>query len=190
MSGPAAPAARPGRLDAWIALGSPESYGFSWRLRAAAADAGVSVRWLPVLAQGADADALDRAEHDARREGRPFRRPSVFPRDGAPGARAVLACAAEGFDAGALVRAVLDANFVHDHDIADPGRLGEVMTEIDYPAARILERAARPETEAELERLAGEARARGWAGAPVLVAGARVLRGPELHDLLPAVREF
>lgn len=167
-------------LEFWCGLGSPESHALAAALRAAAADAGLTVRWRPFLAQADDPAALDRAEAACRAAGAPFRRPGVFPRDGAPAARALLACEALDLDPGAFGRAVLDANFVRDWDVADVGALGEVLVEIDYDAARVLERALAPEVEAELERGAAQARARGWAGAPVLVWRGEALRAADL----------
>lgn len=174
-------------LDFWCGPGSPESYALAWRLRAAAADAGVLVRWRPFLAQADEPAALDRAEAACRAAGAPFRRPGVFPRDGAPAARVLLACEALELDPGAFGRAVLDANFVRDWDVADVRALGEVLVEIDYDAARVLEHARGPAVEAELARGVAQARANGWAGSPVLVRDGEALAAADLApDRLPA----
>ena len=177
-------------VEAWIGLGAPEAYPFAERLRVAAAEAGVAVHWRPALAQGPDDAALVRAQAQCAALGLPFRRPSTFPRDGAPAARRVLACqaigAAEGADPATLVRAVLDANFARDHDIADPSRLGEILAEIDYDAMRVLERANAPDIEARLEAQAARARGAGWIGAPVLTVGDRVFAAADAPAALHA----
>lgn len=174
-------------LEFWCGLGSPESYALSCRLRGAAADAGLLVRWRPFLAQADEPAALDRAEADSRAAGASFSRPTVFPRDGAPAARALLACEALELDPGPFGRAVLDANFVRDWDVANVRALGEVLVEIDYDAARVLEHARGAAVEAELARGVAEARGRGWAGAPVLVHAGEALSAADLApDRLPA----
>ena len=167
-------------VEFWFGPGSPESYALAWRLREAAADAGLVVRWRPFLAQADEPASLDRAEADCRGAGAPFTRPTVFPRDGAAAARALLACEALELDPGAFGRAVLDANFARDWDVADVRALGEVLVEIDYDAARVLEHARIPDIEAALERGAAHARERGWAGVPVLVHAGEALPAADL----------
>ena len=153
-----------------------------------AADAGVAVAWKPFLlgpvfhAQQGIADSpfnLHKEkgawmwrdlERTCARAGVPLTRPTVFPRNSLHAARAALACEADGLDVAAFSRAVFDANFARDQDIADVGRLGEILAEIDYPGGEVMARAATDPIKQTLKDQTAAAMAKGLFGAPSFVA--------------------
>lgn len=62
----------------------------------------------------------------------PFRRPSVFPRNGLLASR--IACWFEGESwLPEFVRQVFVANFASDRDISDFDTIGEILEELDLP---------------------------------------------------------
>lgn len=175
-------------VEFWYDFASADSHPVAQLIGRRAADAGVAVVWRPfrlepIARRREEVDERpfvdDRGERDAI-YWRNFvhacdlahvsgRRPSHHPRDSIPALRAALACEAEGLDAATFVRAAFDANYVRDWDIADPGVLGEILVEIDYDAARVLERARALDIRAQLDANTAEALRQEFYGAPTLV---------------------
>ncbi|MEM8609453.1 MAG: 2-hydroxychromene-2-carboxylate isomerase [Myxococcota bacterium] len=106
----------------------------------------------------------------------PFKRPSVFPRNGLRAARCALVAEEHGFSPD-FSRAVFTANFAEDRDIGDPGVLKEILTDLGRPAEAILEAAASDTIKQRLRRQTEEARARGLFGAPSFTVGSELFWG-------------
>ena len=173
-----------GALDFWFEFASTYSYPAVMRIERVAAEKRVAVRWRPLLLgplfheqQGMKDSPFNvvpvkgaymwrDVERVCEAEGLPFRKPSVFPRNGLHAARAVLACEAKGLSPGPFVRAVYTANFAADADISDVSVLGEILQEIDYDGGGVLALAATEEIKAQLKANVAEAKQRGLFGAP------------------------
>ncbi len=115
--------------------------------------------------------------------GLPWRKPSVFPRNGLLAARVAILCAEEPW-IGDFVRGVYRANFAEDRDIADPSVVAGVLASLGKPRS-LLDDA---QTGANKERLRAQtARAEelGIFGAPSFLAGGELFFGNErLEDAL------
>ncbi len=178
----------PPAVEVWFDFASPDSHPVAQVVGRQAADAGVPLRWKPFRVapvqrrreeQDEPPPVLDHGESEqvywrafvsaCDKAGVKGRRPSHHPRDTIPALRAALACEAEGLDMAAFVRAAFDADYVKDWDISDPTVLGEILVEIDYDAARVLERARTLEVRAQLDANTAEALRREFFGAPTLI---------------------
>ena len=177
----------PKTLELWFDFASPDCHPVAQVAGRRAADAGVAVVWRPFRLEPVERrrEARDEVPPDDTGEvqrlawanfvhacdlaGVKGRRPSHHPRDSLPALRAALACEAEGLDMAAFARAVFLANYVDDWDIADPTVLGEILVEIDYDGARVLERARSLDIRAALDANTAEALRLDLYGAPTLI---------------------
>lgn len=132
------------KLQFWFEFASTYSYPAVMRIDKAAAARGVAVEWRPFLlgplfhAQQGLKDSPFNAvpvkgsymwrdmERICEKHGLPFRRPGRFPQNGLMAARITLSLPQEA--RANFVKAVYQANFVHDRDISD--------TQILHAAAR------------------------------------------------------
>lgn len=124
------------KLQFWFEYASTYSYPAVMRIDKAAAARGVAIEWRPFLlgplfhAQQGLKDSPFNAvpvkgsymwrdmERVCEKHGLPFRRPGRFPQNGLMAARITLSLPQEA--RGNFVKAVFQANFVHDRDISDP----------------------------------------------------------------------
>ena len=124
------------KLQFWFEFASTYSYPAVMRIDKAAAARGVSIEWRPFLlgplfhAQQGLKDSPFNAvpvkgsymwrdmERICERYSLPFRRPGRFPQNGLMAARITHSLSQE--DRPNFVKAVYQANFVHDRDISDP----------------------------------------------------------------------
>jgi len=204
MGGPRprwAPSLRRGRfraerrmgLEFWFEFASTYSYPAAMRVEAAARAAGVALVWRPFLlgpifaAQGWNDSPFNLYPAKGRymwrdlaricaAQGIPFRRPSVFPRNGLRAARVACRFAAEPW-LPAFVRAVYTANFAEDRDISDRGVIGELLAALGQPAAERLAAAESDEAKAALRAQTERAVSLGLFGAPSFVVGEELFWG-------------
>ena len=124
------------KLQFWFEYASTYSYPAVMRIDKAAAARGVAIEWRPFLlgplfhAQQGLKDSPFNAvpvkgsymwrdmERVCEKHGLPFRRPGRFPQNALVAARITLSLPQEA--RGNFVKAVFQANFVHDRDISDP----------------------------------------------------------------------
>jgi len=124
------------KLQFWFEFASTYSYPAVMRIDKAAAARGVEIEWRPFLlgplfhAQQGLKDSPFNAvpvkgsymwrdvERICEKHGLPFKRPGRFPQNGLMAARITLSLPQEARPN--FVKAVYQANFVHDRDIADP----------------------------------------------------------------------
>ncbi len=124
------------KLQFWFEFASTYSYPAVMRAEKAAAARGVALEWRPFLlgplfhAQQGLKDSPFNAfpvkgaymwrdlERVCEKHGLPFNRPHRFPQNGLNAARITLSL--EQAERPAFVKAVYQANFVHDRDISDP----------------------------------------------------------------------
>jgi 2-hydroxychromene-2-carboxylate isomerase len=123
------------KLQFWFEFASTYSSPAAMRIEKAAAARGVEVEWRPFLlgplfqAQQGMKDSPFNVvpvkgaymwrdvERICEKHGVPFRRPHLFPRNGLMAARITLSLPQT--ERPSFVKAVYQANFVHDHDISD-----------------------------------------------------------------------
>jgi 2-hydroxychromene-2-carboxylate isomerase len=111
----------------------------------------------------------------SERLGIPFRKPSLFPRNSVLAARVALVGADEPW-LPRFARAVFEANFAHDKDIAAPAELAAILDGLGLPTelvARAESPAYKPRLRAQTER----ATELGIFGAPTFVAGGELFWG-------------
>jgi len=182
-------------LEFWFEFASTYSYVAAMRLPRLAVGAGVQVRWRPFLlgpvfkAQGWSDSPFNLYPAKGRymwRDmarlcaacGLPFRRPSVFPRNGLLAARVACAGQEEAW-LPAYVQAVYQANFAEDRDIAEPTVVAACLSAVGVAPETWLARAASDETKAALRAQTEAAMARGIFGAPTAVVEDEIFWGDD-----------
>ena len=166
----------PRQIEFWFEFASTYSHIAVQRLEAEAAQAGVPVVWRPFLlgpifaAQGwADspfnlypakgAYMWRDLERECARFGVPFRRPTVFPRQGLTAARVALVGEGQAW-LPEFVRAIYRANYRDDLEIDAPGVLLGALKAAGCPSPQAAVEAARsPRVKARLRDVTGEAAA-------------------------------
>lgn len=187
----------------WFEFASTYSYPAAVRVERMAAARGVPVVWEPFIlgpifkAQGwADSPFniylakgrymwrdLERVCADLQV---PLKRPSEFPRNSLLAARVAALCKNEPW-IGRFVRAVYQANFALDQDIADPDVLRECLAHAGQSATALLDRASAPEAKYALKAQTDEAMRLGIFGAPSFVCGKELFWG---NDRLESAMEW
>jgi len=178
-------------LEFWFEFASTYSYPAAMRIEDAARAAGVPLVWKPFLlgpifaAEGWNDSPFNVYPVKGRYMWRdlericaglhlPFRRPKRFPRNGLLAARVALLGADQAWGP-AFVRAVYQANFVDDRDIADPGVVSDVLARLGAPG--VLEAAQATENKDRLRQQTEAAVALGIFGAPSFVSRGEVFWG-------------
>jgi 2-hydroxychromene-2-carboxylate isomerase len=188
-------------LDFWFEFGSTYSYPAALRIEKRAAERGVALAWRPFLLgpifreQGWNDSPFNvypvkgrymwrDLERICEASGIPFRRPSVFPRNGLLAAR--VACRhAQVPWLPDFVRAVYRANFAEDLDIESPAVLAGCLASSGEDPPRVLAAARSEESKAGLRAQNDEAVRLGIFGAPSFVAGDELFWGNDrLEDAL------
>ena len=106
----------------------------------------------------------------------PFRRPSRFPRNGLLAARITSHFMTEDWTP-AFVRAVYQANFAEDQDIAEPEVIAVCLRSVDQDAEAVLEAGAAAEAKSMLRSQTERAVNLGIFGAPSFIAGEELFWG-------------
>ena len=180
-------------LEFWFEFASTYSYPAAMRVEGLCAAADVRLRWRPFLlgpifvAQGWNDSPFNiypvkgrymwrDLERICARERLPLRRPSQFPRNGLLAARVVCA-AGDAAWLPAFVRAVYQANFADDRDIATPAVLADVLMRLGVTAEPLLAAAQSTEVKQLLRAQTEEAIRRGVFGAPAFTVGEELFWG-------------
>jgi 2-hydroxychromene-2-carboxylate isomerase len=173
------------KLEFWYDFASSYSYLSAMRIEAAAADAGVAVVYRPFLlgpifkGQGWTTSPFNlfpaKGQYMVRDitrvatvRGLPFRMPETFPANGLQAARIALVGEAEGWIA-PFTRAVFEAEFTAQRDIADSTVLASVLERIGVDTQPALARANTPEIKDRLRAQTEAASKRGIFGAPTFM---------------------
>ncbi|MBP6801615.1 MULTISPECIES: 2-hydroxychromene-2-carboxylate isomerase [Zoogloea] len=172
-------------LDFWFEFASSYSYLSVMRIEALAREAKVTVVWRPFLlgpvflSLGWNDSPFNIYPPKGRymwrdlarlsgKYGLPFQVPSRFPRNGLLAARVALTGADQPW-IGDFTRAVMQANFAQDREIAEPAVIEEILTRLNLPAAALLEQANSPENKQALRRQTEQAGELGLFGAPSFI---------------------
>ena len=180
-------------LDFWFEFASTYSYPAAMRIEQLAAGCGVELRWRPFLlgpifhAQGWDDSPFNLypekgrymwrdLERICRQDEIPFRRPSVFPRNGLLAAR--IACCFSGSPwIPAFVRSVYRANFADDADISSIEILSGCLADSALDPNRVFDEAQSAQSNARLRQQSEEAASLGIFGAPSFRVGRELFWG-------------
>ena len=193
-------------LQFWFDFGSTYSYPAALRVAPAAGADGVQVLWRPFLLgpifqlQGWNDSPYNLnprrgaymwrdIERICRRHRFPFRRPSVFPRNGLLASR-VCCVEPEAAWVADFCRAVFRANFAEDRDIADREMIRGILDGLGQEGSALIERATSPDGKERLRQRTAEAEALGLFGAPHFVAAGELFWGNDrLDEALGWLRE-
>ncbi|MDX1648685.1 MAG: 2-hydroxychromene-2-carboxylate isomerase [Myxococcota bacterium] len=193
------------RLEFFFDCSSPWTYLAFHRIEEVAREGGAELVWKPILVGGVfnqvNDDVYQQRAHPnprkakyaakdlqdwARLYGIRIGWPSIFPVNSVKAMRGVLVAG----DAGrlpAFARAVFEAYWGEDRDVADPKVLGELAAGVGLDPDAFLEAIATPEVKARLRANTDELIARGGFGSPTMfVDGDDMYFG---NDRLPLVRE-
>lgn len=180
-------------MEFWFEFASTYSYPAAMRIERLAVEAGVSVRWRAFLLgpifheQGWNNSPFNLYPAKGRymwrdlericdRDGLPFQRSSVFPRNALLPAR--IACAfADAPWLPAFVRDTYTASFGDDRDITHADVIADILDALNQPAETIIERAQSPESKLRLREQTAEAQRRGIFGAPTIFIGDEMFWG-------------
>ncbi len=179
-------------IEFWFEFASTYSYPAAMRIEALARAAERRVCWRPFLlgpifqAQGWNDSPFNfqpakgrymwrDLERICARLGLPFRRPSVFPRNGLLAARLAVGCAGEDW-LPEFVRRVYSANLGEDRDISQAEVLGAILESLAQPRS-LLDRAHASRAKDELRAQTERAAARGIFGAPTFVVNGELFWG-------------
>lgn len=188
-------------IQFWFEFASTYSYPAAMRIEDLAAKQGISVMWRAFLlgpifrAQGWTDSPFNIYPTKGRYMWRdmkricqgsclPFKRPSVFPRNGVVAARVACLFADAGW-LPAFVRAVYAANFEHDQDISTTATIEQCLISAGQDPAGILPAAQEPPAKAKLRAQTEEATQFGVFGAPSFISGRELFWGNDrLEDAL------
>jgi len=190
-------------VEFWFEFASTYSHPAVQRIEALAETRGVTVVWRPFLLgpifadQGWNDSPFNLYPAKGRYMWRdvarvceahriPWRRPSVFPRNGLWAARVALAADTEPW-LPALVRALYVANFAQDREIGEPAVVADLVASVGQDPEHWLARAAEPSTKNRLRDQTQRARSLGLFGAPSFTIGGELFWG---HDRLEAALDF
>jgi 2-hydroxychromene-2-carboxylate isomerase len=182
----------PRALQFWFDFASTYSYPAAMRVESAAQARAVGVSWHAFLlgpifqAQGWNDSPFNLQAAKGRymwrdmericdAAGLPFKRPSVFPRNGLLAARVACWFRKEPW-LPEFIRQVFLANFAHDRDIADTAVIKSVLESLGQPAS-LLEVATSPEAKPLLRSQTERAQTLGIFGAPTFVVDTELFWG-------------
>jgi 2-hydroxychromene-2-carboxylate isomerase len=180
-------------LAFWYEFASSYSYLAAMTIERLAEAAGVPIAWRPFLlgpifAQQGWRDSPFNLypakgrymwrdlERLCARAGLAWKRPSQFPRDSLRAARVALVGMGAGWG-NEFSKAVFQANFAEDRDIASLEVLAAILQRLEVDAEQALARAAAPDIKAALRAQVAEAQALGIFGAPTFQAGEELFWG-------------
>jgi 2-hydroxychromene-2-carboxylate isomerase len=174
------------RLTFWYEFASTYSYLAAMRADETAAAAGVDIVWQPFLlgpifkVQGWNTSPFNLyapkrrymvrdIERTAAARGLHFKLPDPFPANGLKAARIATLGMEEGWVA-TFSKAVFDAEFAREADIADEGLLRDILDSLALDTGRIMERAGQPDIKDALRAATARALDIGIFGAPTFVS--------------------
>lgn len=185
-------------IDFWFDFASHYSYFAAMRIEAAAATAGVRVRWRPFLLgpifqafgwnnspfvlQKEKGDYTWRdLERQSRKSGIAWRRPSVFPRRTTIPMR-VASAHADAPWIGAFCRELMARNFVRDEEIDSLEVVQQALAGLGLDAAALIAEAELPDRRQRLRQTTEQAQALRIFGAPTFIVAGEMFWGNDRLD--------
>jgi 2-hydroxychromene-2-carboxylate isomerase len=198
MSGSTAVSEQSPEIEFWFEFGSNYSYLSVMRIEDEARRRSVRIIWKPfllgpifralgfenspfVLQKEKGAYVWRDMARQCRKYGLRWTQPSTFPRLGVLPLRVALI----GVDKpwiGAFCRQVMELNFARDEDINHAEQLAPILTQLDLPAADILEQAQSEPIKTLLRQQTDQARSKGIFGAPTFFVGTEMFWGNDRLD--------
>jgi 2-hydroxychromene-2-carboxylate isomerase len=193
-------------MEFWFEFGSNYSYLAVMRIENAAERHGVRIAWKPFLlgpifkSFGWETSPFlmqkEKGEYvwkdmirQCRKYGLPWTRPSTFPRIAVLPMRVAVIGADEPW-MGEYCRRIMLLNFSSDRDINSSEAVGEVLAQLDLPAAELLRDAQAEQNKQRLREQTEAARAKGIFGAPTFfVCGEMFWGNDRLDDALAFAAE-
>lgn len=188
-----------GHIDFWFDFASPYARISATRIDRLAAEKGVDVTWRPFLIgpllakrpgqaspfQNAPPAQVRYRRRDVERlcrdEGLPLAWPSKYPRSSLLATRVAVIGMDRGWCA-PFARAVFEANFAEDRDIASELVVADILGRLRLPAAELIAEAGSEAVKQRLKDAVAEAEARGLFGTPSFVTGAELFWGNDRLD--------
>jgi 2-hydroxychromene-2-carboxylate isomerase len=189
----------PGTIEFWFDFASPYARISAARIERLAAPRAVTLRWRPFLIgpllasrpgnpspfQNAPPAQARYRRRDIERlcaaEGLPLTWPSTYPRGSLLATRIALIGVDRPWGA-AFARAVFEASFAADRDIAVPAVLVPLLRDLGLPAEALIAEAATRPVKDRLRAQGEEAVARGLFGAPSFLVGDELFWGNDRLD--------
>ena len=188
----------PEPIEFWFDFSSNYSYLSVMRIEAAAARAGVSVRWRPfllgpifralgwstspfVLQQSKGRYVWKDMARQCAKHGLPWTQPSTFPRSAVLPLRVALV-GAEREWMGAYCRRMMSLNFADDRDIDAREVVAQVLGELGLPHDQVIEEALSDANKPRLRLQTETAAQRGIFGAPTFFVGGEMFWGDDRLD--------
>ncbi len=183
-----------GHIDFWFDFASPYARISAARIEALAAARSVAVTWRPFLIgpllakrpghnspfQNAPPAQARYRRRDIERlcldEGLPLAWPSTYPRASLLATRVAVI----GMDGGwcaPFARAVFEASFAQDRDIAAAPVVAGILEGLGLPAAALIEEAGKEPVKQRLKEAVAQAESRGIFGTPSFVTGDELFWG-------------
>ena len=193
-------------LEFWFDFGSTYSYIAAMRIENLCRSSGVQLRWKPFLlgpifelqgwntspfiVNGRRGSYMWRdVERLAQKFAIPYKKPSEFPRVSTLAARIACNVAEEAWS-GDFIRAVFEANFYRDLDIADDRVIGDILRTCGHDAERIMEETLSEPKRPLLRKNTETAIALGIFGAPNCLVNGELFWGEEtLEDAIAWSRD-
>ena len=185
-------------VEFWFEFASTYSYPAAMRVGELAAKANARLLWRPFLLgpifgqQGWNTSPFNIYEAKGRYMWRdlertcealgiPFRKPTVFPRNGLLAARVACLNTDESWTPN-FVRSVYGANFADDRDISDSAVIEELLAAAGQDAKAVIARAQTPEAKNRLREQTERATSLGIFGAPTVLVGGEMFWGNDRLD--------
>ncbi|MGH7849296.1 MAG: 2-hydroxychromene-2-carboxylate isomerase [Thermodesulfobacteriota bacterium] len=191
----------PAKFQFWYDFASPYSFLSAMRIEGLASSTGVEIEWRPFLlgpifkSRGWDTSPFNIYEAKGRymwrdierlsaKYGIPYRKPSVFPRNGVLASRVALASESHEWRS-RFSKLVFTANFAEDRDISDESVIVSILGSLDEEPGSIMRSALSEENKGRLRRATEDAIGIGIFGAPSFVADGEIFWGNDrLEDAL------
>ncbi len=191
------------KLEFWFEFASTYSYPAAMRVEAVAEKSGVQVLWRPFLLgpvfkkQGWNDSPFNLYPDKGRymwrdlqrvceKQGIPFNKPSVFPRNGLLAARIASRFAGEAWTP-EFIRQIYRANFDLDLDISSPDIVSQCLVNLDQNPEDTINRAEHAESKEKLKQQTERAQQLGIFGAPSFIVEGELFWG---NDRLEAALEW
>lgn len=185
-------------IDFWYEFSSPYSYLSVMRIEALAQTHNIAIHWRPFLlapvfmALGWNDSPFNiyppkgrymwkDIARQAEKHALPFTLPSRYPREAKLAAQVALNGSEEPWIAG-FSKAVMQANFVHNQDIAQPEVIRDILTALALPAEKILAEAQDSATEQKMQQQIQQALEYGIFGAPSFIVRGDLFWGNDRLD--------
>lgn len=191
----------PVEFQFWYDFASPYSFLSAMRIEGLASAAGVETLWRPFLlgpifkSRGWDTSPFNIYEAKGRymwrdidrlsaRYGIPYRKPSVFPRNGVLASRVALASESREWRS-SFSKLVFIANFAEDRDISDETVIVSILGSLGEEPGSMIRSALSDENKGKLRRATEDAIGMGIFGAPSFVVDDEIFWGNDrLEDAL------